>query len=128
MFYAELAKYIQSKVPALIYESNLFVNMMPAQTKDAALIRDNPGGIKVDGEMLTERAGSFQFVVRNTVAQESYQIAQAVSSALTLDGLELDGYLVKVLRPTHEPLLYQASEANLYESSVNFSVRYGIVQ
>ena len=128
MIYIELAKYIEQKVSALTYGQNLFINMIPSEPKTAALIRDNPGGIKIDGVMLTERRGDFQFVVRAPDAQESYNIAQAVSDALTINEVTLPGYLVKVLRPKHVPLLYQVSEANLYETSVNFSISYGIVQ
>lgn len=128
MFYEELAKYIATQLPTLEYGKKLFVNMLPAQVSEAALIRDNPGGIKVNGEMLTERRGDFQFVSRAIKAQDAYRVAQEVSSVLTLNGLELNGYVVKVARPKHEPLIYQVSEGGLYESSVNFSVSYGIVQ
>lgn len=128
MIYLRIAEYISEEVAALKLGKTLFVNQAPNEPLTLALIRDNPGGIQIDGEMRTERRGSFQFVVRSDKYQSAIEIAQQVSDVLSLMDVVLEEYLIKCIRPTHEPISYQLSESNLYETSVNFSIEYGIVQ
>lgn len=130
MIYLKIAEYIQDEFSELKIGKTLFVNQAPKDSSFLVLIRDNPGGIKIDGELQTERKGTFQIIVRgsDTEYEKIYELASNLSSYLSLSGLTLEPYEVKSLRPLHEPLSYQLSEANLFEISVNFSIFYGIVQ
>lgn len=128
MIYLAISEYVESNLAEFALHKNLFINQAPNKPATLGLIRDNPGGIVIDGEMKTERAGSFQFIVRSDHYLTGYQMSIDVSALLTLENVQMGNYLVKSLRPKHEPISYQISEANLFEISVNFYIIYGIVQ
>ena len=128
MIYKAVAEYIANNVSDFAIGKNLFINQAPNKPATLGLIRDNAGGIEINGEMNTERSGTFQFVIRTDHYEEGYVSAKELSDLLTVSNVVMGNYLVKQLRPKHEPISYQISEANLYEISVNFSIIYGIVQ
>jgi hypothetical protein len=127
MIYLILAEYLQSQNSKYIVGKTVFINQAPANEKFLALIRDNPGGIKIDGEITTERRGSFQLIVRSPNPEVAYTAIKEIVDVITLSGVQLGDYLIKSTRPTQEPIGYQISAASLFEYSVNFSLLYGIV-
>lgn len=128
MIFEALADYIESNMGTFKKGTNLFVNQAPEQPTPLMLLRDHSGGIKIDGEIPTERAGRFQLIIRGKRNSEIMPHGIEVSQLLTAQGLDLETVYVKMIRPLHEPLSYQRSEGGLYEISVNFAVVYGIVQ
>ena len=128
MIYKDIAEYIENGFSEFRIGKSLFINQAPSTPDFLALIRDDAGGFEINGEMRTERKGSFKLVVRTDKYESGYNIAVQLSDFLTLNNVVMGEYLVKILRPKHEPISYQISEANLYEISMNFSIIYGIVQ
>lgn len=127
MILKAIADHIAANIPGMVFGTNVFVNQAPAGEELTVLLRDNPGGFKRDGEMETERRGTFQLVTRGPSYVEAYDKAVEISQLLLTDNLELTGYVIKQSRPQHEPISYQTSVANLSEISVNFVLSYGIV-
>lgn len=128
MIFEKLADYLQLQIPSLVQGRVLFINQVPADSKFCALFRDGPGGFSINGYIPTERYGQFTFVVRGENHADTIDIMKQVSDALTLNGVLLDGYMVKICRPISEPISYKLSVGNLNEISVNFSINYGIVE
>lgn len=127
MILASIAEYIQENMSGFAAGTTLFVNQALEGQYPMMLLRDSSGGFKIDGEIPTERTGRFQLVVRGDDEETLIEAANEVSLLLTAQGLDLGDYLVKVIRPLHEPVMYQRSEGSKTELSVNFSVTYGIV-
>ena len=128
MIYEALSEILVSEVPELVIGNTLFVNQAPHDSSFCAIFRDNPAGIDIDGYLMSERSGSFQFVVRGKTQAEISQVMEDAVKALTIYNTREGVYLIKSCRPTIEALSYQLSVANLREISVNFSINYGIVQ
>jgi hypothetical protein len=129
MIFEALATYIEANMGTFKQGKNLFINQAPEQpVAPMMLLRDHSGGLKIDGEIPSERAGRFQLIVRGKKHSEIMPHGREVSKLLTDQGLELDNVIIKMIRPMHEPLAYQRSEGGLFEISVNFAVVYGIVE
>jgi hypothetical protein len=128
MIYDALSQHLSEEVSDFIIGSTLFAHQAPFDKEKCGLFRDNPTGIDIDGYVPTERSGTFQFVIRGKKQAEIHDLMQQAMDALTIYGKTIEGYNIKVCRPTTEPLNYQLSVANLREISVNFSINYGIVR
>lgn len=128
MIYAALGAHLATNVVELIEGNTLFIHQAPFDRELLGLFRDNPTGISINGEIPTERSGTFQFILRGKSHATINAIIRKVMTALTINGLIIGAVNIKSCRPTMEPLSYQLSAGNLREISVNFSVNYGIVQ
>lgn len=128
MIYDALSAHLTDRVSELIFGETLFIHQAPFDKEFLGIFRDNPAGIEIDGYVPTERSGTFQFIIRGKKQSKINEVMADAMKALTINGLTIDGYKIKVCRPTIEPISYQLSVGNLKEISVNFSINYGIVQ
>ena len=128
MIYDALTEVLVDAIPEFTGGASIFVNQAPVEAVFCGLFRDGAGGFEIDGYTPTERSGEFTFVVRGKVRPTLVSVINRVSSALTINGLLVDGCLIKACRPLTEPVYYKISVGNMQEISVNFFVNYGIVQ
>ena len=128
MIYEPLAEILAQEVSEFVAEKTLFINQAPVSAEFCGIFRDNSAGFEIDGYLPTERSGTFTFVVRGKSQAEVLAAVKLASKALTLNGVTVGEYLIKICRPVSEPFSYKLSVGNLREISVNFSINYGIVQ
>jgi hypothetical protein len=70
-------------------------------------------------------SGNQQLIIRSPDPMQAYALSTELQTALTVLGeaVDLDGYSVKFMRPRGLPIIYPINDADLYESSLNFSIR-----
>jgi hypothetical protein len=107
---------------------SLFLFELPGSAEKAIVLLPQLSGTKIDHELPGLLRPGFQLVVRARDHLSGYDLANAAVEALTMNqDTQLDGILVKFVRPRHEPVPYPVSEGNYIEWSVNFDATYVIV-
>lgn len=128
MIYDALSTHLTDNIPDFVLGETLFIHQAPFDKEFLGVFRDNPTGIEIDGYIPTERSGTFQFIIRGKKQSVINEVMKEAMKFLTINGLTIDEYKIKICRPSIEPISYQLSTGNLKEISVNFSINYGIVQ
>tara|TARA_R110000851_G_C13102760_1_gene569250 strand:- start:33162 stop:33545 length:384 start_codon:yes stop_codon:yes gene_type:complete len=104
---------------------DLFIYNMPSGVEIGILLISSLSGTEIDYELPGFKRTSFQAIVRHTEFVEGRELADLVSSTLTLkNGTMLDNLLVRYIRPRHEPVVYPVSEGDYLEFSINFDAVY----
>ena len=77
----------------------------------------------------TDQQGGFykggqQIVVRSPDPEEAYAVSVALQEAMKVSGgeVQLEKWTLKMFRPQGLPLLFPINDADLYETSLRFSV------
>lgn len=129
MFLKTIAEYAESKDAGTI-GVNLFAYNMPETSNLGVLLRQPLVGADIDYELPGYRKSKFQVVVRckpAEIEQGRAKIDDFVQKITLLTETALTGYLIKFMRPRHDPIMYPISEGANLEFSVNFDVVYVIV-
>lgn len=127
MKFEPIAQYLNTKLPELIPGQTLFVNQMPANIKQGALLKESYTGTEISGEISALRRGRFQLAVRSPDPTWAKDLAERISTTLTLQNADLGAIYVMSIRPLNEPSAFMLSVGNNHEFLVNFSAIYGIV-
>jgi hypothetical protein len=118
-----LAQYLKDQDIA-IPGTDLFIYEMPSSVKVGILILTSLSGTNINYELPDYRKTTFQVIVRHTDHVKGRELAELVSSGLTMSGATLEGMSVNYIRPKHEPVVYPVSEGDFLEFSVNFDANF----
>lgn len=103
---------------------DLFVHRMPDTVTVGALLLSKLSGTPIDHELPGYRKTSFQVIVRHTDYVQGEQLAEQISSALTIRNAQVGSLKVKYIQPMHEPVIFPISEGDHLEISVNYDAVY----
>lgn len=69
--------------------------------------------------------GNQQIIVRGPDPMETHDVAEALAEALRIEGeaVQIEGFVLKMMRPRGLPIIYPINDADFYECSVNFAIR-----
>lgn len=102
--------------------ADLFVHMMPAEAKQAVLLRTPLSGTPIDYNLPGFFKTQFQMIVRVPAASydSGEQLAQNVIAALTMNEVQVENLFFNYSRPRTEPVPFPLSKGNLIEFNVMF--------
>lgn len=122
----EILSYIEQEVPELSIGTSLFQHSMP-EGVDGVLVRDNPYGSVINHELPKYRKNRFQVIVRAKDFLTASNLADTISSVLTISEKVMPGMEVRYIRPRHDPVSYPVSAGNYVEFSINFDAVFVLV-
>lgn len=102
----------------------IFMYHMPEKTTRGIQILHNLNGAKLDQEIVGQRSGRFQIIVRETNFQSGYALAKQVMDALKVDRVTQGLTYFHFITPLHDPVGYPKSAGDFIEFSVNFETIY----
>lgn len=102
---------------------SLFLSMMPTECQLGVLLRPPLTGTKIDYELPGYYKTTIQIISRSHDYLEGLELMNKAVSALTIHtDTQLDGMLVRYLRPRHKPVSFPVSEGNFIEFSVSMEI------
>ncbi|UUZ75525.1 minor capsid protein [Polaromonas sp. P1(28)-13] len=102
----------------------LFLEMMPADSSSAILLRNPLAGTKIDHELPDYFYTNFQLIVRSLGYDDGALLVKQVVAAMTFGELELEGQSFKFCRARTLPVAFPLSKGNLVEYNVTFDCAY----
>lgn len=103
-----------------IKAKTLFMQMMPADAKNAILIRSPLAGTKINYMLPGFFFGEFQVIVRTLATEDGAAIMADVINDLTLVEATLGNQFFNYCRPRTQPVAFPLSKGNLVEQTVQF--------
>lgn len=104
--------------------TDLFINTMPAECKQGALLRSPLNGTPINWEIPGYVKTEFSVIVRSHKYELGQTLMASITQALTLFDHQLGGMFVKFIRPHHYPVSFRVSEGNFVETFVKFDAVY----
>jgi len=104
----------------------LFVNMLPAEARQAILVRSPLSGTPINYELPGYCRATFSVIVRTPASEYEAGMAlmQAVTEALSVDNLQVETQYFNFVRPRTQPVVFPLSKGNLLEISAQFDANY----
>jgi hypothetical protein len=104
----------------------LFVNMLPAEARQAVLLRSPLNGTPIDYELPGYFHAQFTVVVRTPAAdyEAGLELIDSVTQALTLSEAQVENQFYNYCRPKTLPVTFPLSKGNLLETSIQFEANY----
>jgi len=105
---------------------SLFVNMLPAEARQAVLVRSPLNGTPINYELPGYYRAGFTVIVRTPAAEYEKGLAlmKKVTTALTVDNLQVEEQFFNYVRPRTQPVVFPLSAGNLLEISAQFDANY----
>lgn len=106
----------------------IFVNFLPAPSREGILLRDPFGGMTIDHELPGFRQTDFMLISRANGYQASMELmTKAIDALGALKKVERHGLYIHYMRARHEPFAYAPSPSGLVEMIVNIDSCWVIV-
>lgn len=106
--------------------STLFVNMLPAEAKQAILVRSPLAGTPINYELPGYFKAQFSVIIRTPAAdyEAGSALMKRVTSALSIDNLQVENQFFNYVRQRTQPVTFPLSKGNLLEISAQFDANY----
>jgi hypothetical protein len=117
----EVARHLKAQNVAPV-GLNVYYSTIPPRVTSGAMVVPPIEGTPIDHELPGYHRTKMQIIARAKTAAEAEEIAQALSDAIDVEGLQLTGVYFNYIRPYHMPVSYPRSDADLFEASVRFDV------
>ena len=104
--------------------ADLFINTMPIECKQGALLRSPLNGTPVNWEIPGYVKTEFSVIVRSHKYELGQALMKDITTMLTMMDLQLAGMYVKYIRPHHYPVTFRVSDGNFVETFVKFDAVY----
>lgn len=102
---------------------SLFLSMMPTECELGVLLRPPLTGTKIDHELPGYYKTTLQVIARSHDYEDGLALVNKAVKALTIkNDTQLDGLLVRYLRPMHKPVSFPLSEGNFIEFNVRMEM------
>jgi hypothetical protein len=104
----------------------LFVNMLPAEARQAVLVRSPLNGTPINYELPGYYRANFTVIVRTPAAEYEKGLAlmKKVTAALSVENLQVEDQFFNYVRPLTQPVVFPLSKGNLMEISAQFDANY----
>ena len=105
--------------------TNIFVFNMPDRVDSGILLKDAPLGTPIDQELPGYFSTEFYAIVRATEHAEGEALANAMSTALTIDESGVvAGLFVNFIRPRIIPMVFPVSDGDYVELLVIYDINF----
>ena len=106
-------------------DKDIFVFNMPDRVDSGILLKDAPLGTPIDHEITGYFSTEFYAIVRATEHAKGEALAEAMSTALTINESGLvAGLAVKFIRPRIVPMVFPVSDGDYIELLVIYDITF----